>query len=220
MKRIIILFAAICLVLAAGCAKKTDIPRSGDLLFVSIPADYSLDTTQMSSGIAAATGSESEPNYIHVAILEVEADTTWIIDATIKHGVNRYPLDTFLTDFTLRDGSLPRFEIMRLKDGPRDLVANAKTFIGEPYDVHFLPDNGAHYCTELVRDSYLDANGNPVFDNAPMNFKDANGEMPIYWEQLFALLGEPVPQDVPGTNPHDMRQSPLLEFVTDKIDGR
>lgn len=205
-------FLTIISILAAAtcCMEKKAALRSGDLLFVAIPADYSLDTTAMSSGIAAATG-DGTLNYIHTAILETEADSVWIIDATIKRGVARYPLDSFLVDFTLKDGSLPVLEVMRLKDGPKNMVENAKGFIGEPYDMHFLPDNGAKYCTELVRDSYLDESGLPIFPSAPMNFKGPDGEFPTYWVQLFGLLGEPVPQDVPGTNPQDMRHSPLLK---------
>ncbi len=214
MKRLFIIIFT-CLALAAACNTAQKAPRSGDLLFVAIPADYTLSDDDMGSGIAAATGDSDGLNYIHVAILEVDPDTTWVIDATIRHGVARYPLETFLSDFTLKDGSLPRLEVMRIKNGARDLVKNAKTFIGEKYDVYFLPDNGVHYCTELVRDSYLDSDGNPVFENAPMNFKDVNGEFPVYWQQLFGLIGEPIPQGVEGTNPRDMRRSPLLEYVMD-----
>lgn len=214
MKHFVIIILT-CLALAASCSTEQKAPRSGDLLFVAIPADYTLSDDDMGSGIAAATGNGEELNYIHVAILEVDPDTTWVIDATIRHGVARYPLDTFLSDFTLKDGSLPRLEVMRIKDGAKDLVKNAKTFIGEQYDVYFMPDNGVHYCTELVRDSYLDSDGNPIFENSPMNFKDENGEFPIYWQQLFSFLGEPIPQGIDGTNPHDMRQSPLLEYVMD-----
>ena len=92
-------------------------------------------------------------------------------------------------------------------------IVNAKKALGEPYDVAFLPDNGARYCSELVRDSYRLADGTYLFDEEPMNFKNAEGEMPVYWEQLFALLGMPVPQGVPGTNPQGMCASPLLETV-------
>jgi len=194
--------------------------RSGDLVFVGLPLDYSLDTTSMSSGIVAATGDGSRLNYIHTAILEVSADSVWVIDATIKRGVARCPLDTFLVDFTLPDGSYPVFEVRRLKDGPRDLVENAKKYVGLSYNVHFRPDSTAKYCTELVRDSYLDGNGAPVFPEAPMNFKDPDGEFPPYWVQLFASLGESVPQGLPGTNPNDMRESPLLEKVDVDITGR
>lgn len=186
--------------------------RSGDLLFVGIPKDYSIDTTAMASGIAEATG-RGEINYIHTAIIETAADSVWIIDATIKRGVARYPLDSFLVDFTLKDGSLPLFEVMRIKKGAGDIVENAKKFIGEPYDVHFLPDNGAKYCTELVRDSYLDSSGSPVFKAEAMNFKGPDGEFPLYWRQLFSALGEDIPQGIPGTNPQDMRNSPLLKKI-------
>ena len=30
---------------------------------------------------------------------------------------------------------------------------------------------------------------------------------------LFGILGSPIPQDIPGTNPQDMHSSPLLEKV-------
>ncbi|MBQ9888402.1 MAG: Coenzyme F420 hydrogenase/dehydrogenase, beta subunit C-terminal domain [Bacteroidales bacterium] len=197
--------------ISLGCTSRQ--LKSGDLVFVGIPVDYSLDSTSMSSGIAAATGKEGPLNYIHTAIAEVEGGQVWIIDATLAHGVDRHPLDTFLTDFTLRDGSYPVFEVMRLKKGPRDLVENAKKHIGEPYDNNFLPDNGASYCTELVRDSYLDKDGKPILPANPMNFKGPDGEFPVYWVQLFGILGSPIPQDIPGTNPQDMHSSPLLEKV-------
>ena len=199
------------LLLAASCARPA--LRSGDLVFVGLPSDYNSDTSSMSSGITAATGSAEGTNYIHTGILEVQGDSVWIIDATIKRGVAREPLDTFLVDFTLRDGSLPLLEVMRFKKGPRDIVEKAKKFIGQPYDVYFLPDNGAMYCTELVRESYLDGAGAPILEDAPMNFRAQDGEFPPYWVKLFSSLGVEIPQDVPGTNPQDMRQSPLLKKI-------
>lgn len=199
---------------AASCSPEKRI-KSGDLVFVGLPADYGADSSSMSSGISAATGNGSGLNYIHAGILEAEGDSLWVIDATIKRGVARYPLDSFLVDFTLRDGSLPVFEIMRFKKGARELLKNAKKYIGQPYDFHFLPDNGAMYCTELVRDAYLDEEGRPILPEAPMNFKSADGEFAPYWQKLFGSLGVPVPQDVPGTNPNDMRSSPLLKHVFD-----
>ncbi len=208
MKRILIILV----LLLAACTQKPCI-QSGDLLFVGLPFDYKADTNSMSSAIAEATGAEEGLNYIHTAILEVEGDSVWIIDATIKRGVARYPLDTFLVDFTLSDGSYPVFEIMRFKDGARDIVSKSKEFLGLPYDVYFLPDNGAMYCTELVRDSYLDENGQPLLPAAPMNFKAPSGEFPPYWTWLFDSIGAPIPQGVPGTNPQDMRNSPLLELI-------
>ena len=208
MRRVLLLITAI---LLASC--KSGI-KTGDLLFVGIPGDYSLDESEMDGAISASTGTTSL-NLIHVAILEVGKDTTWIIDATIKHGVDRHPIDTMFKEFTLKDGSQPTYIVKRLKDSRKaaQYVENAKKFIGRPYDVWFSPDNEAMYCSELVRDSYRTPDGDYLFDAKPMNFKNASGEFPVYWQQLFALIGQEIPQDIPGTNPQDMSEAIVLKTV-------
>ena len=213
MRKILIIIAVVIL---ASC--KAGI-KTGDLVFVGIPADYSLDESEMDGAISAATGSKDALNLIHVAILEVGKDTTWIIDATIKHGVDRHPIDTMFKEFTLKDGSQPTYIVKRLKDSRKaaQYVENAKQFLGLPYDVAFLPDNGALYCSELVRESYRTEDGAFIFDEKPMNFKNANNEFPLYWQQLFALIGQEIPQDIPGTNPQDMSGAPVLKTVNAEL---
>ena len=189
--------------------------ETGDLLFFGIPMDYGEEG--MSGAIAAATANGDTVNFIHTAILEVdEAGQAWIIDATIAHGVDRHPLDTLFENFVLHRGGPPTIEVMRLKDNgeARAYVEIAKGFLGEEYDMYFLEGNGRHYCTELVYDSYIRPDGTHVFDRVPMNFKNMEGEMPAYWTNIFASLGEPIPQDKPGTNPQQMRTSPNLKHVT------
>lgn len=195
----------ILLVLAAFSCRQPDATlRNGDLVFVGIPKDYSIEPDSMDAAISASTGKDGL-NLIHVAIAEVRGDSTWIIDATIKHGVDRHPLDTFLSDFTLRDGSLPEFFIGRVQGVDADAaVERAKTYCGRAYDSRFLPDNEELYCSELVQLSYLSASGEQVFDSEPMNFLASDGTMPVYWEQIFAILGMDVPQGIPGTNPQSM----------------
>ena len=213
-----ILYTVLATFLLIACTGKEDRIRTGDLLFVGIPLDYSLEEGSMTEAIASATSREL--NLIHVAILEVDsADSVWVIDATLKHGVDRHPWSTFVKDFTLKDGSLPTFLFMRLKDnrGVEQYVENAKQYCGQPYDGHFLPDNGALYCSELVRESYRTAEGAYLFEEKPMNFKNKDGEFPLYWQQLFGIIGEPIPQDIPGTNPQDMYTSARLEAVPVKI---
>ena len=215
MKRITLLSAGCLLALATACAPEAETLKTGDLVFVGIPADYTLDPDSMDSAIADATGDAAGLNLIHTAILDLTDGEPWIIDATIRRGVDRHPLDTFLRDFTLRDGSLPVFEIKRLRDDARAeaSVANARQYLGLPYDSTFLPDNDAFYCTELVYCSYLDPDGNPLFRSEPMNFKNAEGEFPLYWKQLFDRLGQDIPQGVPGTNPQGMAAETILRSV-------
>ncbi len=207
----------VAILMMAGCSPVQEGVRTGDLVFVDIPESYDLNSDSMSSAIAASTSSSKTTRMrVHVAILEVRKDTTWIIDATIRHGVDRHPLDTFLTDFRLKDGSLPVFEVKRPRVSAAEaerFVENAKKFLGQPYDVHFLPDNGALYCSELVYNSYITPSGKHLFHEVPMNWKDSSGEIPVYWQELFALLGEKVPQGVPGTNPQEMAEEKCLESV-------
>lgn len=216
MKKTLLIAAA--LLALAACNKIVQPIQNGDLIFVGIPADYSLAEDSMSDAIGAAT-SPGDLNIIHTAIANVDADGVWIIDATIKHGVDRHPLDTFLTDFTLKDGSLPEFIVMRLKDttGIAASMERAKAFTGLKYNIGFTPCDSALYCTELVRNSYLTPSGDYIFSEAPMNFKAADGTMPIYWEQLFDILGIPVPQGVPGTNPKAMSEESCLKKVNVKL---
>ena len=212
MKKLFILFAVIAAT-AVACRQEEPCLKKGDLVFVGLPMDYNVEEDSMDAAIASATGTD-ELNLIHVAIADVDSAGVWIIDATLKYGVDRHPLDTFLTQFTLKDGSLPEFIVKRVKGVDADAaVAKALTYCGREYDMYFLPDNEEQYCSELVQNSYLDAEGNQVFKSAPMNFQAPDGTMPVYWEWLFGLLGMDVPQGVMGTNPHDLSLSPLLETV-------
>lgn len=196
--------------------------QAGDLVFVALPLDYDLNaSSDMISAIMASTSDTSELNYIHVAIADVDDDNNvWIIDATLKHGVDRYPLDTFLCDFTLPNGKYPIFDIMRLEDNSKakEYIENAKKYVGREYDKYFLPDNDEQYCSELVRNSYR--NGEDyIFSDYPMNFKSLNGTFPVYWQELFEYIGQPIPQGVSGTNPNAMYKEKCLNSIDIKLES-
>ncbi len=214
MKRILVITLAF---MALSCSPRVERLQTGDLIFVGIPADYRIDGS-MSDAIADATCPDSL-NIIHTAIADVDEDGIWIIDATIKHGVDRHPLDTFLCDFTLNDGSYPTFIVMRLNDdsGAEAHVARAREFLGRSYNCSFTPCDTALYCTELVHDSYLNPDGSFIFGEAPMNFLAPDGTMPVYWEQLFELIGQTVPQGKPGTNPRAMMNESCIHEINVQI---
>lgn len=191
--------------------------QNGDLLFVGNPIDHNAtDDGSMNSAITAATGRNGEVNYTHVAIVEVDTNgNIWIIDATPSRGVDRHPLDTFLSDFRMPDGSYPIIDIKRLKNKMfrSDFILRAKQFCGRDYDLYFLPDNEEKYCSELVRDAYVAQDGEPLFHAQPMNFQNKDGTFPKYWIELFEQLQQPIPQDIPGTNPNDLSKEQCLEYV-------
>lgn len=213
MKRILPLF--ILLLLAFNGCRHQNRLQNGDLVFVGLPAGYDAEAGSMDEAIASATCEKGTLNLTHVAIVEVKADSIWIIDATVSRGVERRPLDTFLSDFTLPDGGRPTFLVKRAKGVEADAaVERAKSFCGRAYDVRFLPGNEDLYCSELVQNCYLDAAGRPIFESEPMNFKAPDGTMPPYWEELFGQLGMEVPQGVPGTNPQKMSSAECLVDVS------
>ena len=191
-------FSVLFLLLTAGCSSGL---RSGDLIFV---AGSGAEAGSMDEAIASATGT-----FTHVAIAEVKGDSVWVIDATPRRGVDRHPLDTFRADFP---GA--RFAVARIKGVRADAaLQRAKALCGRGYDLRFLPSNEEMYCSELVQACYLDAAGKPLFESEPMNWLAPDGTLPAYWEQLFEEFGMEVPQGVPGTNPQQLSESPLLTFI-------
>lgn len=196
------------LLLIVSCTPTTDAIKPGDLLFVAIPADYDPDP-QATATAPQTTAAVQNPAllFIHAAILDVDTTGIWIIDATIKHGIDRHPLDTFLRDFMLKDGSLPTLEVYRLKDQAhiQSYLENTKKYLGEQYDVDFQQDNGKHYCTELIYDSYQQGEDH-IFTSGPIDFRNSEGEFPVYWQFLFNLIKTPIPQGNEGTLPESMRE--------------
>jgi hypothetical protein len=142
-----------------------------------------------------------------VGIIEGCNDSLFVIDAAPKTGVSRRPLNEFLEAQCDEEGRMPNIKIMQLKDqrGVMEFVAKAKELVGAEYDFTFLPDNGKYYCSELVYECYQ-RDGKPIFEAAPMNFRNADGE----FDELFERQGMEIPQGVLGTNPNDLCHSPLL----------
>lgn len=202
----LILFITVMLV--PVCAQVKYIPHEGDLLF------QAAGTSSFSGAIADATAWSDSIKFVHVAIVAVESGKPYIIEATAADGVVITPWDDFLRSSPLVDGC-PGVVVMRVnKDFPvADAVNRARSHLGESYDWSYRPANGKMYCSELVYDSYLNYDGTPLFTARPMNFRDADGNMPAFWTELFSRLNEPVPEGVPGTNPNDMSKEPVLVEV-------
>ena len=166
----------------------------GDLLFYE-------DSAGMGAAIRESTG-----HYTHVAMIESVGDTIYIIDATQRYGVSRRPFLRQLND----DRPYPTAYRLTIPFDTAVVIAHARSFVGQPYDNAFLPDNGALYCSELIYECYLDTAGRHLFEAQPMNFRNKQGRMPHYWKKHFKRLGIKVPEGILGTNPTDMSRSPLL----------
>lgn len=192
-----------------GCTDGGYEPRSADLVFV-ISSE-----SEFSEAIVASTAADDSLKFDHVAIVAIEDGVPYVIEASSRDGVVMRTLEDFLKDVPISEG---RFGVVfkRLADVcskglcVSDVIENAKRHIGEKYDWYFLPDNGRQYCSELVFDSFVDANGDHLFEAVPMNFRNVDGTMPSFWVELFRSLGTDIPEGVPGTNPGGISKSACL----------
>ena len=191
-----------------SCTRNAPCLHPGDLLF------QVGETSEMTGAITAATGKERQLNYSHVGIAVRSRGLDSVLEATSDGGVRVTALGDFLARSARIDGR-PAVTVMRLSDttGVAAAIERARKFIGQPYDYSFRPDNGKMYCSELVWESYLAPDGSRRFPARPMNFRAADGSLPRVWAELFAGLGEEIPQDIPGTNPNDMARDPQLKEV-------
>ena len=192
----------------SACTRSGQPLRTGDLLF------QAGRESAMGSAIKAATGNDCELQFTHVGIAVIGDRADSVLEATSDGGVRMTALQEFLNKSTRPDGR-PLVVAKRLKDtaGVAAAIARARTFLGQPYDYSFRPDNGKLYCSELVWESYLAPDGSRIFPARPMNFRAADGSMPPFWSELFAKLGEEIPENVPGTNPNDMARDTVLTEV-------
>lgn len=180
--------------------------RNGDILF-QIGGD-----SAFSDAILTATAGKAQLEFDHAAILWQKSDSVfYVIEASPTVGVCILSLSEFLETSPKISGK-PGVVVKRIKDNiPLDeAIGRALSCVGQPYDWYFMPDNGAKYCTELIYDSYLDEEGNHIFETKPMNFRDTDGNMPDFWVNLYKKLGVDVPEGIPGTNPNDMSNDPVL----------
>ncbi len=192
----------------AACTQQREQLRTGDLLF-QVGRESAI-----SGAIMAATGKSEEVKFTHVRIAVIGDQADSVLEATSDGGVRITALSDFLNKSARLNGR-PVAIAKRLKDtaGIAAAVARARTFLGQPYDYSFRPDNGKLYCSELVWESYLAPDGRRLFPAQPMNFRAADGSMPPFWNELFAKLGEEIPEGLPGTNPNDMSRDTLLTEV-------
>ena len=130
----------------------------------------------------------------HVAIV-LSKDS--VIEAVCA-GVKTTPLDSLRQ----QEGYYLIGKVRRVS--PALSIANARNYLGRPYDRLYLPDNDAIYCSELVQFSMVDKDGHRLLSPIPMSFHDASGHITPYWEQFYKKHDMEVPEGWPGSNPGEL----------------
>lgn len=171
--------------------------RNGDLIFSFIgPSD---------NAISAVTEGFRGARVNHMGVI-VEVDQALFVLEAYPPKVTSSDLDEFVSRSADAAGN-PRFMVGRVHQMYSNLVHSAVMYgLAQrevPYDVRYLTDQAALYCSELVVDMFKFANvGNEFFQEQPMSFSDTkSGQIHPFWTAYYKRLGIPVPAGEPGSNP-------------------
>ena len=179
------------LLLSSVCCTACQALRRGDLLF-HLPAN--------GNHITEVTGTAD-----HVAIF-LGGDS--VIEAIPGKGVVVSKLSS------IRQRESGQYAIGRVKGADRkQSIANARSFLGRPYDSIFSKTTEAIYCSELVQLSYVDKRGALLFAPIAMSFHDSTGHITKYWQDFYGKRGLAVPEGQPGSNPAYLMKKTKFTFI-------
>ena len=186
--------------------------QEGDLLF------QDLNCGELCDAIEAVTDGLNGKDFSHCAMVVKINDTLQVVEA-----IGDKVQVTSLRNFFARSGdtaSIQNITVGRVLEKYHPLVAKAalkaKAHIGEPYDDIFLMNNNSWYCSELLYESFKEANDSKdFFELNPMTFKDpkTNAFFPA-WVDYYKQLKQDIPEGKPGINPGLISRSGKIEIVS------
>jgi hypothetical protein len=205
LRRSVLLLAIFLLSFCATAQDKKKL-QTGDFLFLD------LDCGPLCDAIESVTQSYGGQHFSHIGMVYERHDSVFVIEA-IGSAVKLTWLPVFL-----KYSSKPAYH-GRLGSSFRQLIPAAISFsiskLGVPYDDVFLYANGKYYCSELIYDAFLSANGNaPFFSLFPMTYKiPGTKEFDPAWVVYFKKLNQEIPEGKPGCNPGGISLSDKLEIL-------
>ena len=202
-----------CCTLAPSCnhSHQNKSLQEGDLLF-----QY-FNCGDLCNAIEAVTEGFNGKDFSHCAIVVKINDTLKVVEAIgDKVQINS------LNNFFERSGdtsTIKNVTIARVTHNYEPLITKAIAFvkqqIGQPYDNDFLIDNGKWYCSELLYQSFKEANNQKdFFGLAPMTFKDpkTNNYFPV-WVDYYKQLNIEIPEGKQGVNPGLISRSSKIQIL-------
>lgn len=185
--------------------------QTGDLLF------QDLDCGELCDAIESVTPGIGGKHFSHIGLVYATGDSVYVVEA-IGADVHVIALASFLARQADSEGR-PKVIVGRLKKQFQPLNNKAVGFalkqLKMPYDDEFIYDNGKYYCSELIYDAYLNANGGtPFFHLYPMTYKDSKtGKTLKAWKKYFKKIKHKIPEGKKGCNPGSIAVDGAVEIV-------
>jgi hypothetical protein len=185
--------------------------ENGDLLFQDQVCRF------LCEAIKSVTPGYQNADVTHIGIYQKVGSQEFVIEA-VPPEVTITPLAEFLgrsTDAVER----PSVFVGRLREEYRGLIPaaieKALDLRGKPYDLLFLSDDDAYYCSELVVDAFKFANDSEeFFQELPMTFIDREtGKVHANWEKYYKRYGMAIPVGELGSSPGEISMSPKIEII-------
>lgn len=180
--------------------------KDGDLIF------QDMDCGPLCDAIEAVTEGYKGNDFSHMGMVYHRNDTIYIMEAAGK----AVRLST-LNDFS-KNTAKPMY-VGRLKKEHQNLIQGATAFalqqLGVPYDDEYVYNNGKYYCSELIYDAFLFANGGkPFFRLYPMTYKQPDTEefFPA-WVEYYKAIDKEIPEGKPGCNPGGISTSDKIDII-------
>jgi hypothetical protein len=186
--------------------------QAGDLIFQeSCSGD-------MGAAIKEVTTSLDAYSFTHVGIVYVdEKDSIFVIEATHPKVVQT-PIYQYLYPKNGK-GCYPVSVVGRLKKQYQPCIPRALNeallLIGKEYDDGFVLGDDKYYCSELLYEIFVKANGGKaVFPLNVMTFKSPEtGKTAEGWVEHFSKHNLPVPEGELGINPGAMSRAEVIDIV-------
>ena len=189
-------------------------PQTGDIVF----QDGS--QSDFNDAIKNVTSSWAGKNFSHCGIIFIdstaETPQIYVIEALFE-GVKMTPFSDFLMRNTDKNNN-PKVTVGRIIDSLNYTIPlaikNAKSMLGAAYDFAFDFENDKIYCSELVYFSFLDSEGNHIFETNPMTFiNPSTGQFDKNWVEYFDKLGVEIPEGRQGINPGGLSKSKFITII-------
>jgi uncharacterized protein YycO len=196
------------------------VPQNGDILF----QDGS--KSDFNDAIKNVTSSWKGKNFSHCGIIFI--DSTNFINGT-KNVPEIYVIEaisegvklTHFSDFLARNtdaNNNPKVVVGRIIDSLRYTIPlaieNAQKMLGADYDFAFDFENDKYYCSELVYFSFLDRDGEYIFETNPMTFiNQETNQVDKNWIEHFDKLGIEIPEGKEGINPGGLSKSKFITII-------